>query len=203
MRRGVTLRGLVCAFVLALLMLAPVFLWAFGITPAKSPPPVLPPSIAVIESMSELATTRVHISDFIDGENEHWRGRWTLHGEVLLGVDLSAVKYAQATPEKKEAVLLLPQPHVLATKVDHERSEEVFVKAVSWVPVSTTRALRDEVWKHGDRKIRRLGEEVAYKERARIQTEKVLGKLFKDAGWTVRFEWQERPPAAFPAEKTS
>ena len=37
---------------------------------------------------SELATARVHVSDVIEGENQHFKGRWLLHGEVILGVDL-------------------------------------------------------------------------------------------------------------------
>jgi Protein of unknown function (DUF4230) len=191
MRRGISIRGLTSAFTLSALVFVPFGLWSFGILPPGfANAAALPPSITVIQSMSELATSRVHISDFIDGENDHYKGRWTLHGEVILGVDLSNVTYIESHPDKREAVLSLPQPHLVSGKVDHERSEEVYVKAVAWVPLSSPQALRDDVWKHADRKIQRLGQEPDYMECAKVQAERVLQKLFKGIGWNVRFEWK-------------
>jgi hypothetical protein len=191
MSRAISIRGLTSAFTLSTLVLVPLGLWNFGIKPpGDANAAALPPSIAVIQSMSELATSRVHISDFIDGENDHYKGRWTLHGEVVLGVDLSDVTYIESHPDKREAVLSLPLPHLVSSKVDHERSEELYVKAVAWVPLSSRQALRDEVWKQADRKIERLGQQPDYMEFARVQAERVLLKLFKDMGWNVRFEWK-------------
>jgi hypothetical protein len=190
MRRGVTVKGLTSAFTLSALLFVPFGLWSFGIQPpgiAKAAPP---PSLAVIQTLSELATTRVHLNDFIDGENSHYKGRWTLHGEVILGVNLAGVSYVQSHPDKREAVLRLPQPHLIASKVDHERSEEVYVKAAGWFPTSSPRLLHDEVWKQADRKIQRLGLEPGYSERAKVQAERVLQNLFSGLGWTVRFEWE-------------
>jgi hypothetical protein len=141
------------------------------------------------QSLSELATARVHLSDYIEGENDHYIGRWTLHGEIVLGVDLSSVRYVKIDEKAKRATLHLPQPHLISSKVDHERSEEVFVKSKVWVPTSSKKALRDEVWKQADRKIQRLGQEPGYMERAKVQAERVLGQLFDGVGWKVDFEW--------------
>jgi Protein of unknown function (DUF4230) len=182
---------LVAAFAVAVLFVVPLLLWFLGIKwpgSALAAPP--PPSIAQIQSMSELATTRVHLSDFIEGENAHYIGRWTLHGEVVLGVDLSAVRYVKVDEAAKRATLSLPQPHLISSKVDHERSAEVWVKSKVWVPTSSSQVLRDEVWKHADRKIQRLGQELGYMERAKVQAERVLGQLFEGVGWKVNFEWQ-------------
>ncbi len=154
---------------------------------AIGPPP---PSIAQIQGLSELATTRVHIQDVIEGENNHYIGRWTLHGEVVLGVDLSSARYLKTDKDGKRATLHLPQPHVISSKVDHDRSEEISIKWKAWVPTSSPQILRDEVWKNADRKIERLGKEIGYMERAKVQAERVLGQLFEGVGWKVDFEWQ-------------
>ena len=191
MRRGISVRGLTSAMALSGLVFLPAGLWVFGVPlPGATKAAVPPPSLSLIQTMSELATTRVHVSDVIEGENGHWKGRWTLHGEVILGVDLSMVSYIQAQPEKREAILSLPPPHLISSKVDHERSEEISMKAVAWLPTSSPKVLRDEVWKRADREIQRLGQEPAHMERAKVQAERVLRELFRGAGWTVRFEWK-------------
>lgn len=194
-RRGVAFRGLAAAFVPPALLFAPLGLWWCGVQPpglVRSAAP--PPSIALIESLSELATTRVHVADVLEGENGHYRGRWSLHGEAILGVDLSKATYLRINADKKQAVLVLPPPHLVGSKVDHERSEELYVKAVSWVAFSSPNELRAEVWKHADRKVQRLGQEAAHLERARAQAERVLHKLFHGVGWDIRFEWEDVLP---------
>ena len=191
MRRRMSVRGLASAMALSSLIFLPAGLWIFGVpSPGSARTTVTPPPLAVIQSMSELATTRVHLSDFIEGENGHWRGRWALHGEVLLGVNLGDASYVQSLPDKHEAVLRLPQPHLIASKVDHERSEEIYMKSLSLTGFSDPKILRDDVWKHADRKLQQLGQEPGYAERAKVQAERVLQELFNGIGWKVRFEWE-------------
>lgn len=191
--RALSFKGLVSAFSIAILFFVPLALWLIGVPVPGSPRTASskpPPSIAQIQSMSDLATTRVHLSDYIEGENNHYSGRWSLHGEVILGVDLSAVRYANVDNEARRAILQIPQPHVISSKVDHERSEEVYLKAKVWMPMSDKRLLRDEVWKQADRKIEKLGHETGYMERAKVQTERALEQLFEGVGWKVDCEWQ-------------
>jgi hypothetical protein len=187
--KPVTLRGILAAFVICSTALV-LGLWWLGVRlPGASAAP-LPPPIALIQSLSDLATTKVHITDSIELENNHYIGRWSLHGEVVLGVDLSAVRYVKVDEVAKRATLRLPRPHQISSKVDHERSEEVFIKWKSLFPTSDKQILRDEVWKQADRKIQRLGQEVGYIERAKVQAERVLGQLLEGAGWKADFEWQ-------------
>jgi hypothetical protein len=196
-RRAISFKGLIAAFAISSLSLAPLVLWVSGVRPpgtlrgAAAPVAVsAPPSIAQVQFMSDLATTRVHLSDFIEGENNHYVGRWTLHGEAVLGVDLSQAQYAKLDNERKRATLRLPQPHMISSKLDHDRCEEIYIKSKVWIPTSSRQPLRDEVWKHADRKIQRLGHEAGYMERAKVQAERVLEKLFDGFGWKVDFEWQ-------------
>jgi hypothetical protein len=177
------------AMALSGLFFLPAGLWMCGVPSPGASGAAVPPSLAVIQSMSELATTRVHINDFIEGENKHWHGKWSLHGEVLLGVDLTAAKYVHSDAGKREAVLRLPPPRVISSKIDHDRSDEVFMKSLSWTGFSNPNVLRDEVWKQADAKIQRLGQEPGYAERAKVQAERTLQQLFEGVKWKVRVEW--------------
>jgi hypothetical protein len=195
MRRGISIRGLAIAFALSLLFFVPAALWLLGIPfPGGNKDSVLPPSISVIRGMKDLVASEVHISDTIEGYNDHYKGKWSLHGEVLLGIDLSKVAYLANDPVKRTATLRLPSPHVVTHKVDHEHSEELYVNAlVPWASLSSRQILRDEVWKMADRKLEQLGEEPGYKASTKVQAEGVLRKLFEGMGWTVTFEWQDNP----------
>jgi hypothetical protein len=90
--------------------------------------------------------------------------------------------------QARRAILHLPDPHLISSKVDHERSDELYVRSKAWVPTSDKKRLRDEVWKEADRKIQRLGQEAGYMERARVQAERALVQLFEGVGWRVDFE---------------
>lgn len=191
MRRGLTIKGLASAFTLSALV-GVAGLWMLGVPPpsmGKPPPP--PPPIAVIRHMSHLVSLNVHVSDFLEGETRHHRGRWLLHGECMLGVDLSAAAYVQTRPETREAVLRLEQPRLIASKVDHERSVELYVKSRGWGRgfLSSPQLLREKCWAEGDKKIARLGQQPEHLERARRQAEAVLQQLFQGVGWKVRVEW--------------
>jgi hypothetical protein len=188
------------AFALALVALVPLTMWLTGVQPPGQSPPASPPlpPIVQVQSMSELATTRVRIADGLDGENENWRVKWALHGEVVLGVDLSQAQYAEVSAGNRTATLSLPLPHLISSKVDHERSTELHARSKWWIPVPPDgppglQSLRDEVWKHGDVKIQQLGQQEGYKQTTRVNTERVLNGLFEPLGWKVKYQWGARP----------
>ena len=143
--------------------------------------------------MSDLATTRVLISDFIEGENDHFEGKWILHGEANLGVDLSKTSYSAINESARTATLHLPAPHLISWKVDPDRSTEIYVRGKGYfqwmISTGSTKMLRDEVWKQADRKIQRLAEDDSYKDISKLQAEKVLRGLFEGLQWKITFQW--------------
>jgi hypothetical protein len=192
--KPLSLRGVLTAFVICSIVLV-LGLWLFGVRfPGASAAPLPPaPSIAQIQSMSDLATANVHISDYIELENNHYVGRWTLHGEVVLGVNLAEARYVKTDEKSRQAILHLPKPHLISSKVDHERSEKIYIKSKVYFAGarSSTELLESVVWKEADRKIQRLAnEEPGYSERAKVQAERTLEQLFKGVGWSIDFEWE-------------
>lgn len=191
-----TIKHITSAVVLASVFGAGFWI-AYGGVPGQDRPPV--PSISRIQAMSDLATLRVQIADTIVGENEHWKVRWMLHGEAVLGVDLSKAAYTSVDEENRKATLLLPASHVISSKVDHERSAEISAKQKTWLPSPGLTSLRDEVWQHADDKVAQLANHDGYLEATKLQTERVLSKLFQDVGWTISYEWQS--PSAPSADQ--
>lgn len=181
-------------FPLLLLIFVPLTLWMLGVKPPgwhdQGPP--LPP-IVRIQAMSDLATTRVLISDFIEGQNEHFEGKWLLYGEATLGVDLSKTSYSKIDDSARTATLSLPAPHLISWKVDPDRSTEIYVRErgyFQWmVSTGNRKMLRDEIWKQADRKIQRLAQDPGYTEIAKLQAENVLRSLFGGLQWKIAFQW--------------
>jgi hypothetical protein len=189
---------LVIAVTLSLLLFVPLVLWLSDISFSRLPPPMPtaaaptppPPAIAQIQLLSDLAITKIHISDFIEGEDAHFAGKWSLHGDVVLGVELGKAVYQSTDEVTRKATLGLPCPHIVLCKVDHERSEELFMhRKVPW-PLGDPKLLRDDTWKEAARKLERLALEPGYNESAKVQAERVLEKLFKGVGWQLACVWR-------------
>jgi hypothetical protein len=192
-----TFRGTVGAFTVSIVLLVPLGMWSFGFEPpwASPPTPPLLPPLAVIRGMSQLVTTDVHLSTTVEGGNDHWETRYLVHGECHLGIDLSQVTYTRIDPVQRRAVLRLPHPHLIMSKVDHDRSEELWMRSRVWFPTSE-QLVRAEVWKAADHKIERLGQEQHYVAQTMKQAELVLLQLFQGLTWTIKFEWEEVKPGA-------
>jgi hypothetical protein len=184
---------MVGAFAVCTVTLVPAGLWCAGVeSPIRPRPIMLPPSLATIKESEQLTVTTVEVSTNIKGGTLDYQGVWLLRGTVLLGVDLSQVRYINADQETRHAVISLPPIHVVMSKVSHAGgSQEVKLEKVPLIALSDPQPIRDEVWKFGERKVLRLGQEPGHIERAKVQAERVLEKLFKGVGWTVAFEWRE------------
>lgn len=179
-------------FITPIMFFAAIFASGFWLARAgtieESGPPI--PPISRVQAMSDLATQRVQITDSVTGENEHWLVRWLLHGEAVLGVDLSQAKYSSVDEKDRKATLSLPAAHVISSKVDHHRSAEMSVKRKTWIPLSGLQSLREEVWQSADEKVGRLANHEGYMEATKLQAERVLDKLYQDVGWSVSYQWE-------------
>ena len=151
--------------------------------------------------MSDLATLRVRIADTITGKNNHWEVRWILHGEAVLGVNLAQAQYLSIDKEHRKATLSLPACHVISSKVDHHRSEELGVKRLSWIASSGLQSLRDDVWRNADEKVYTLAQHEDYLDATRLQTERALCQLFQSVGWSIDYEWRSKDAEPSQAEE--
>ena len=152
--------------------------------------PIKPvPAISQIQMLSDLATLKVQLSDSMKGENNRWDVQWLLHGEAILGVDLSKAAYVSVDESSRTATILLPEPHLVSSKVDHDRSMELVAKRKTWVPLPGLKSLRDEAWKHGDPIIAKLALNENYISASKLQAEKVIEDFLLGTGWQIECKW--------------
>jgi hypothetical protein len=193
MRRGISFKGMVAAFMVAIVSLVPLAMLVAGVQLPRTPPPgpSLPP-LAIVRRASKLVGTESHITTYVEGGNDHWETKYLVHGDLQFGVDLSTAFYTHVDPMKRQASLRLPPAHMLMWRIDHDRSEELFMRRKVWYATSDPQLVRALVWKFADHKLERLGrEEPSYVKQAKEQTERVLGELFEGVNWAIRIEWED------------
>jgi hypothetical protein len=107
------------------------------------------PTVERLERLSQFVTMRVYVADVLTPESQGYRGAWLIRGDALIGVDLSRALVTKKDKQTRQAVVLLPPPRVLLSRVDHDRTKTWEVRRTAWVPWSGDQdALRDSVMLH-------------------------------------------------------
>jgi hypothetical protein len=143
------------------------------------------PSIAQLERIGELATTRIHVTDILTAEGKGLRGVWLIGGDALLSCDLSQAKIARVDNTKRTATIRLPPLHVISARLDHERN--------TWLPWKwgDQGAFRDAAMVHAQQLIQAAAGSERHVTPARAQTERLIGQLYDLIEWRVTVEWSD------------
>lgn len=87
------------------------------------------------------------MADILVAEGNACRGSWLLKGDSCLSIDMGKARIIDKQEETKQATIVLPDPQVLAPRIDHSRTRTWSVKRVAWLPWSADQdALRDAVY---------------------------------------------------------
>ncbi len=149
------------------------------------------PTIDHIQSLNQLVSTKVSISDVLTGEGEGVRGIWLIKGDALIGIDLSDADVQ--IPDKKErlAILHLRQPTVLSARVDHERTMTWDVQRTTWIPWQGDKdRLRDKAMYHAQKLVEFAANQPALTEEARRNASKALSDIYRSVDWQVEIRWR-------------
>jgi hypothetical protein len=187
----------------AILALAVGFAAYFGTRRATGPPAPLiavkslGPTVRQLESMGQLATTRVVVTDVLSAEGDGYRGVWLIKGDALLSCDLGRATIVDRDDEKRTAKVLLPRLRVLSPRVDHEKTRTWSVAKATWIPWrwGDQDVFRDSAMFHAQKLIEAATRSDEYVAQAKVQTELVLQKSYRLVAWTITVEWQ---PASAP-----
>jgi hypothetical protein len=149
------------------------------------------PTVTQIESLTELVTTRISISDVLVAEGEGYRGSWIIKGDGLIAIDLSRAKVADVDSKTRTARVTLPQPRVLSARVDHERSKTWSVEKTTWLPwAGNADAIRDQAMFHAQELVKVAAGSKDNIAQARYTAEKVLQSFYRMADWQVVIDWE-------------
>lgn len=149
------------------------------------------PTVERIQSLSQLVTTRVTISDVLTGESDDVRGVWLIKGDALLGIDLSDAKVLSLDPLKRHAVISLKQPVVLSARVDHERSMTWDVQRTTWTPWKGDKdRLRDKAMYHAQKLVEFAASRPELIEEARSHAAHAIYDTYRSVDWNVEIRWR-------------
>lgn len=140
------------------------------------------PSVEQLKPLAGLMTHRVVVVDVvivgIGGYTGSLRASVIVRGDALLSVDLTKARIEQVDHEAQSLVLILPRPHVVSARVDHEHSHIFSIEASGlWamVPSDDGRAeVIDQAMRQAQRAVLKAASEPVVIEEARARAEALV-----------------------------
>ena len=149
------------------------------------------PTVERLERLSYLVVTHVVVADVLIGEGEGYKGCWLVKGDGLIGTDLGRVKILEKDEKARRATVQLPQPEVLQSRVDHDRTTTWEVKKTSSIPWNSDQdRLRDHVMREAQRLVAHAAGSAENIRQARSVAEAVIAGFYRELAWEVTVIWQ-------------
>jgi len=150
------------------------------------------PTVTQLESLGELATTRVHVTDVLTADGDGYRGSWLIKGDAVLSCDLSKATIVKSDEETRTATIRLPRMRVTSPRLDHDKTKTWSVEKATWLPWKwgDEDRFRDSAMHHAQRLVETAAGSEANLVPARIQAEHLIRKSYELVGWHVSVEWQ-------------
>lgn len=156
------------------------------------------PTIEHLQPLASLVTTEVHVTDALTtsivGKTGELRTAVIVHGDALISVDLTLARIEQLDEQNRTAVIILPPPHVVHARVDHDRTRIFDIEATglwSIVPSDNGRAeLLDQAMREAQAVIHRAAGEPNVISRSRSRAEQLICAFMKKSlSWSVDVRW--------------
>ncbi len=163
---------------------------------SQDPPPrsfrSMAPTVTQLERISEVAATRVHVTDILLAEGEGYRGSWLIKGDALLSLDVSQAKIVDVNTAARTATIRLPQPRVVSARVDHDKTQIWSVEKTTWLPWKwgDQGLLRDAAMRHAQQLIESSVGKEHHLALARLQTELLIYRMYDRLDWKMNVEWE-------------
>jgi len=151
------------------------------------------PTVEEIESLSELVTNRVYVSDILKGSNKDYEGIWAINGDALITIDLSKATITDKNEETKTAVITLPMPKVVSARVDHERTKHGGVKGVRFALLRNPKnraKMVDDAMLEAQAVVEKAANRPEIIDSAKKQATLNIQMLYLKVGWNVDVKWQ-------------
>jgi hypothetical protein len=151
------------------------------------------PTVEEIESLTELVSNRIYVSDILKGSNIDYEGIWVINGDALITIDLSKAIIIDKHEEAKTATITLPLPKVVSARIDHERTKSGGIKGLRFAPLRNTdnRAkIVDDAMQEAQAVIEKAANRPEIIENAKKQAELNIQVLYSKVGWNVSVKWQ-------------
>lgn len=150
------------------------------------------PTITKVQRLGELVVLRVYVADVLERDDADFKGIWVVSGHALVAVDMRLAKVLSTDAKAKRLKVRLPQPRVVSSEVNHEKSRTFrVVKKAWWNPfVDGREEFTDQGWIKAQRIVERASSEEEYMDQAREQAELIVDNMYRMVGWDVDVVWQ-------------
>lgn len=179
--------------VIALIIIGGFWLKIHFIDDKKTTVISMAPTVEEIQSLSQLVTNRVYVSDILKGTNKDYEGVWAVNGDALITIDLSQATISNKNEETKTATITLPLPKVVSARVDHERTKSGGIKGIGFPPLRNTdnRAkMVDDAMQEAQAVVEKAASRPEIIDNAKKQAELNIQVLYLKVGWNVEVKWQ-------------
>ncbi|MGJ8657145.1 MAG: DUF4230 domain-containing protein [Akkermansiaceae bacterium] len=152
------------------------------------------PTVEEIETLSELVTNRVYVSDILKGSNKDYEGLWAINGDALITIDLSQATISDKDEEAKTASITLPMPKVVSARVDHERTLHGGIKGVRFALLRNPKnraKIVDDAMQEAQAVVEKAANRPEIIENAQKQAKLNIQMLYLKVGWNVSVKWQK------------
>lgn len=160
------------------------------------------PSVEQLKPLAALMTHRVVVVDAltvtITGYVGELRAAVIVRGDAMLTVDLAQATIKDIEHEARTVVIVLPPPHVLSARVDHEHTRIFSVEASGlWalMPGVGGRAeIIDRALREAQEVIAKAASEPLVIEQARARAQALICSFFADSmKWSITVRWADEP----------
>lgn len=152
------------------------------------------PTVEEIETLSELVTNRVYVSDILKGSNKDYEGLWAINGDALITIDLSQATISDKDEEAKTATITLPMPKVVSARVDHERTLHGGIKGVRFPLLRNPKnraKMVDDAMQEAQAVVEKAAGRPEIIKNAQNQAKLNIQILYLKVGWEVNVKWQK------------
>jgi hypothetical protein len=165
-------------------------------SPAKTTVTQGPPVLSVAK-MTELVTLKVNMITSLEAQNNWYAGAWLLAGDALIGTDCTKMEMTSIDHDRNSFTMLLPEPRVIACRVNHEHTKTLSLQSTSWNPFQLINGNKDEIreaaMKQAQRKMEICASSEEYIQQAKEQAETALWQLYAELGWKLTIQWRQGP----------
>lgn len=156
------------------------------------------PSVEQLQALTSLVTTNVHVTDALTvnltGRTGQLRAAVIVRGNAMISIDLTQARIEQIDQVGRTATIVLPTPHVVHARLDHNRTRIFSIEATglwSMIPTDVGRAeLIDQAMREAQQAVHRAAGDSDIIEQSRIRVETLICTFFADAmNWSVTVVW--------------
>lgn len=154
------------------------------------------PTVSQLQQMQFLVSSRVTVSDVLEGESTYLKGVWIIRGDAVIGVDMSTAEVVNRDERTRTATISLPQPTVLTSRVDLEKTREWDMRSKSWIPFATViwgdkEGMRETAMKEAQKHVENASNHPIHKSDLKRHTELAVEKFYVPMNWNVKVQWRD------------